>query len=236
MATGPSRDLAADYCGRHRVGQPRADTGDHPLSLSGQHDPQPLANRPSNTPTAVTVESPVLSNGHAGFGERPGETDRWQHWNRAPGRLNRQRRQGIVAGGSRWDRLARGRGHGRGVVLGMSDEHGPQPPVALVLGELRALPPQTTGRPQSRNSAAFGGSRPGCEATGRPLQRPCPDHCHSPGAPVWQWVRVLAGVPFREFVWVVRGDFLDFGVGCLVPWRSGEGRWGYPLSGALVGG
>lgn len=29
------------------------------------------------------------SNGHAGFGERSGETDRWQHRHRAPGRLNR---------------------------------------------------------------------------------------------------------------------------------------------------
>ena len=29
------------------------------------------------------------SNRHAGFGERPGETDPWQHEHRAPGRLNR---------------------------------------------------------------------------------------------------------------------------------------------------
>ncbi|WP_438947750.1 hypothetical protein [Streptomyces triticisoli] len=35
------------------------------------------------------MESPVLGNGYAGFGERPGETGRWQHWYRAPGRLNR---------------------------------------------------------------------------------------------------------------------------------------------------
>lgn len=30
----------------------------------------------------------MLSNGHGGFGERHGETDRWQHRNRAPCRLN----------------------------------------------------------------------------------------------------------------------------------------------------
>jgi hypothetical protein len=30
----------------------------------------------------------VPGNGHAGFGERPGETDQEQSWNRAPGRLN----------------------------------------------------------------------------------------------------------------------------------------------------
>lgn len=31
----------------------------------------------------------MLSNGHAGLGERPGETDLRQHRHRAPGRLNR---------------------------------------------------------------------------------------------------------------------------------------------------
>jgi hypothetical protein len=31
----------------------------------------------------------VPGNGHAGFGERPGETDRQQYRHRAPGRLNR---------------------------------------------------------------------------------------------------------------------------------------------------
>jgi hypothetical protein len=39
--------------------------------------------------TAATVESPLLSNGHGGFGERSGETGRWQHRNRAPGRLDK---------------------------------------------------------------------------------------------------------------------------------------------------
>ncbi len=38
--------------------------------------------------TAETVESPVRGNAHAGFGERPAETDRWRHRNRAAGRLN----------------------------------------------------------------------------------------------------------------------------------------------------
>jgi hypothetical protein len=43
------------------------------------------------------VESPVLGDGYAGFGERPGETDRWQHRNRAPGRLNRAHFLGVCA-------------------------------------------------------------------------------------------------------------------------------------------
>ncbi len=34
------------------------------------------------------MESPVLGDGYAGFGERHGETGRWQHRNRAPCRLN----------------------------------------------------------------------------------------------------------------------------------------------------
>jgi hypothetical protein len=34
------------------------------------------------------VESPVRGDAHAGFGERPAETDRWQHQHRAAGRLN----------------------------------------------------------------------------------------------------------------------------------------------------
>ena len=33
--------------------------------------------------TAETVESPVRGDAHAGFGERPAETDRWQHRHRA---------------------------------------------------------------------------------------------------------------------------------------------------------
>ena len=38
--------------------------------------------------TAGTVESPLPGDRHGGFGERSGETGRWQHRNRAPGRLN----------------------------------------------------------------------------------------------------------------------------------------------------
>ncbi len=30
----------------------------------------------------------MRGNAHAGFGERPAETDRWRHRNRAAGRLN----------------------------------------------------------------------------------------------------------------------------------------------------
>jgi hypothetical protein len=37
------------------------------------------------------VESPLPRDRYGGFGERPGETDRWQHRNRAPGRLNKRR-------------------------------------------------------------------------------------------------------------------------------------------------
>jgi hypothetical protein len=37
------------------------------------------------------VESPVLSNGHAGFGGRPEETDQSKGWHRALGRPNRDR-------------------------------------------------------------------------------------------------------------------------------------------------
>ena len=41
----------------------------------------------TTSPTTVTVESPIPGDGYVGFGERPGETGRWQHRNRAPGRL-----------------------------------------------------------------------------------------------------------------------------------------------------
>jgi hypothetical protein len=44
--------------------------------------------------TAATVESPLPRNWHGGFGERPGETDRWQHRHCAPGRLNKWRSAG----------------------------------------------------------------------------------------------------------------------------------------------
>jgi len=36
----------------------------------------------------VTVESPLRREAHGWFGERPGETDPWQHRHRAPGRLS----------------------------------------------------------------------------------------------------------------------------------------------------
>ena len=36
------------------------------------------------------AESPLLSNGHGGFGKRPGETDRPKDRHRAPGRLREQ--------------------------------------------------------------------------------------------------------------------------------------------------
>src|SRR6266498_4737695 len=37
--------------------------------------------------TTGLVESPLLSNGHGGFGKRPGETGRSKDWHRASGRL-----------------------------------------------------------------------------------------------------------------------------------------------------
>src|SRR5437763_13011421 len=93
----PAWDLAADPRGRHRVDQPGSDTEDHSVCLPRQHDPQPLADH-RRTLTAETMESPVISNGHAGFGERPGETDRRQHRHRAPGRLNRSIMTSIECG------------------------------------------------------------------------------------------------------------------------------------------
>jgi hypothetical protein len=44
---------------------------------------------------AGTVESPLPRDWYGGFGERSGETGRWQHRNRAPGRLNK-----VVSSGS----------------------------------------------------------------------------------------------------------------------------------------
>jgi hypothetical protein len=38
--------------------------------------------------TTDTVESPLPRDRYGGFGERSGETDWWQHQNRAPDRLN----------------------------------------------------------------------------------------------------------------------------------------------------
>jgi len=43
------------------------------------------------------MESPVRWKPHAGFGERPGETDQQQCRHRAPGRLHRSHREGSCA-------------------------------------------------------------------------------------------------------------------------------------------
>jgi putative transposase len=48
------------------------------------------------------VESPVHGNGHAGFGGRPAEPDRWQHWHRAAGRPHTFR----YASRKYWDQIA----------------------------------------------------------------------------------------------------------------------------------
>ena len=44
---------------------------------------------------------PVPGDWHGGFGERSGETGRWQHRNRAPGRLNKRGRSGRPAASQR---------------------------------------------------------------------------------------------------------------------------------------
>src|SRR4051795_5989115 len=48
------------------------------------------------------VESPVHGNGHAGFGGRPAETDRWQHRHRAASRPHTFR----FASRKYWDQIA----------------------------------------------------------------------------------------------------------------------------------
>lgn len=58
------------------------------LPLQRQRDLQPL-DPPQPPRTAESVESPVLGDEYAAFGERHGGTDRWQHRHRAPCRLNR---------------------------------------------------------------------------------------------------------------------------------------------------
>ncbi|MFE7157371.1 transposase [Streptomyces sp. NPDC057636] len=77
--------MAADQRGRDRVAEDQRDPG-HPVSLPRQQDPHPLG--PCNHLTAETVESPLPSNRHGGFGERSGETDREQSRHRAPGLLS----------------------------------------------------------------------------------------------------------------------------------------------------
>src|SRR6185437_10002916 len=76
----------ADRGGRGRV-LPAPGRDGLPLRLPGEQDPIPMATCEPRL-TAAAAESPLLSNGHGGFGERPGETGRWQHRNRAPGRLS----------------------------------------------------------------------------------------------------------------------------------------------------
>src|SRR5215469_9039689 len=80
------RRTVADRGGRGRV-LPAPGRDGLPLRLPGEQDPIPMATCEPRL-TAAAVESPLLSNGHGGFGERSGETGRWQHRNRAPGRLS----------------------------------------------------------------------------------------------------------------------------------------------------
>src|SRR4051794_6259588 len=70
----PRWTVETNQGGRDHTVQPRIGTG-NPISLPGQHHPQPLDQR-HHCLTAATVESPVRGDAHAGFGERPGETDR----------------------------------------------------------------------------------------------------------------------------------------------------------------
>ena len=53
---------------------------------------------------AGTVESPLPRDWYGGFGERSGETGRWQHRNRAPDRLNRSISGSPAAAASRLNR------------------------------------------------------------------------------------------------------------------------------------
>jgi site-specific recombinase XerD len=69
-----------------RHGRPACECPD-PLSLESQQ--HPLAVGTDSRITTTPVESPVRGDMHAGFGERPGETDREQSRHRAPGRLDR---------------------------------------------------------------------------------------------------------------------------------------------------
>jgi len=74
---------------RRRCDAVRPRPGTHQtLLLPGHTHPITMAKHPLRNTTNPTglVESPVLSNGHAGFGRRPGETDQRQRWHRAPGR------------------------------------------------------------------------------------------------------------------------------------------------------
>ncbi|PWI09772.1 IS3 family transposase [Streptomyces sp. NWU339] len=77
--------MAAVLGKRCRAAEHPDDPG-HPVSLPRQQDSQPLG--PGRLLTTASVESPVLGDGYAGFGERHGETGRWQRRNRAPCRLN----------------------------------------------------------------------------------------------------------------------------------------------------
>src|SRR5215210_1433536 len=65
----------ADRSGRDRV-LPDPRRNRFSLRLPGPQDPNPMATHEPRL-TAVTVESPLPRNWHDGFGERPGETDRW---------------------------------------------------------------------------------------------------------------------------------------------------------------
>ncbi|MFE7353857.1 transposase [Streptomyces sp. NPDC057543] len=71
---------------RGRTVQPRPGAN-RAIPVLRQQDPKSLAPGQPRL-TAETVESPVRGNAHAGFGERPAETGRWQHRHRAAGRLN----------------------------------------------------------------------------------------------------------------------------------------------------
>ena len=72
---------------REEAVQPRRGA-DHPLPLPGRSDPLSLAERSMRQHTIATglVGSPVLRNGHAGFGGRPEETNRSKDQYRASGR------------------------------------------------------------------------------------------------------------------------------------------------------
>jgi hypothetical protein len=82
----PHRPLEDAFIRRGRTVQPRPGAN-RAIPVPRQQDPKSLESGQPRL-TAETVESPVRGNTHAGFGERPAETDRWRHRHRAAGRLN----------------------------------------------------------------------------------------------------------------------------------------------------
>ena len=92
----PTAGGAGPSGGRDRAVQPRERCRSPGTATAATRSPAPGHCQPRLT--AETVESPLPGNGHGGFGERPGETDREQSRHRAPGRLNHGKRSAPIRG------------------------------------------------------------------------------------------------------------------------------------------